>query len=138
MIGYTNRLPDFVDVVGIAGYIYQYDIANKLLKVFQVAGSTPTGVVSKPSFTVKNGTILTNGTMGLTADTAAASVVGGTGITTDRTLTTTSPVGTPTFTGTAVAAAAASELPASTYPSEVAADTITIMAMWLPVPGMSN
>ncbi len=61
---------------------------------------TPAGTNSKPTFTVKNGTILANGTMGLDADSAAANVVGGTGITADRTLTTTSPVGTPSFSGT--------------------------------------
>lgn len=67
-----------------------------------VAGAyTPLGTNSKPTFTVKTGTILANGTIGLDADSAAANVVGGTGITADRTLTTTSPVGTPTFSGTA-------------------------------------
>lgn len=138
VLGYTNRLPDFVDVNGISGYTYQYDIANKKLKVFQVAGFTPAGTISAPSFTVKNGTILTNGTMGLTADAASASVVGGTAITTDRTLTTTSPVGVPTFTGSAVAAGAGSELPASSYPSGVTGDTITLMATWLSTPGLAS
>lgn len=61
---------------------------------------TPAGSNSKPSFLVANGTILANGNLGLDADSASAHVVGGTGITADRTLTTTSPVGTPTFSGT--------------------------------------
>lgn len=68
---------------------------------FAAGAYTPLGTNSKPTFTVKNGTILANGTMGLDADSASANVVGGTGITADRTLTTSSPVGTPTFTGTA-------------------------------------
>ncbi len=155
LVGYTNRQPDFVDINGSGGYVYQYDLANKKVKVFSIAGFTPAGTVAapvftgtavKPEFTVKNGTIGSNMTMGLTADAASASVVGGTGITTDRTLTTSSPVGTvtptgvnsaPAFTGTAVAAAALSELAATTYPSGVTSDVITLMAWWIPTPSLT-
>lgn len=33
-VGYTNRRPDFVVVTGKAGFVYQYDITNKVLIVF--------------------------------------------------------------------------------------------------------
>lgn len=32
--GITNRRPDFVIVAGMAGFVYQYDVANKKLLVF--------------------------------------------------------------------------------------------------------
>lgn len=65
---------------------------------------TPAGTISKPSFTVEaSGAIGSNMEIGLSADAASATVEGGTGITAQRTLTTTSPVGVPTLTGTAVA-----------------------------------
>lgn len=125
IIGFTNQQPDFVQIVGIAGYRYEYDIANKKVLVRQVdfAG----GTVSKPTFTVKNGTAVANGTINLDADSASANVVGGTGITTDRTLTTTSPVGTPTISGVA----ANSQLPASAYPAGVTGDTIRARVTWI-------
>lgn len=34
LIGFTNRRPDFVEVVGVAGYIYKYDYANKKVLVY--------------------------------------------------------------------------------------------------------
>lgn len=84
------------------------------LTAWQAGGVAATGTISKPTFTVKTGTALANGTINLDADAATANVVGGTGITADRTLTTTSPVGTPTFTGSATAAADFAEVAAST------------------------
>ncbi len=82
---------------------------------------------TKPTFTVEaSGAIGTNMEVGLSADSAAATFEGGVGVTAQRVLTTTSPVGTPTitpgaytpagtnsaptFTGTAVAAAALAEV----------------------------
>ena len=92
-------------------YKLHYDTVNKKLMVFRQAGHTPAGTNSQPSFTVASaGAIGTNMEVGLSADSAAATFEGGVGITASRTLTTTSPVGTPTFTGTAVAASALVEV----------------------------
>jgi hypothetical protein len=124
----SNSVPIFADVkeiqpAGTATSGVKWDFAvgttqaNGALLAQISAGFTPAGTVAKPSFTVKNGTILANGTMGLDADAASANVVGGTGITADRTLTTSSPVGTPAFTGTAVAAAVQTGLGNVTYAS---------------------
>lgn len=94
-----------------AGFVFAYDKANKKLQAYQSAGFTPAGTNSKPTFTVEaSGSIGANMEIGLSADSASATVEGGTGITAQRTLTSTSPVGTPTFTGTAVAAAALAEV----------------------------
>ncbi len=137
-IGYTNRQPDFVSIKGIAGYVYEWDGTNKTVIVRQSAGFTPAGTISKPSFTVKSGTILTDASIGLTADAVNADVVAkSSAITTDRTLTTTSPVGTPTLSGSAVAAAALAELPATTYPSGVTGDTILAKVEWIAAPQLS-
>ena len=84
-------------------YTFKYDISNQKLLLYYSAGFTPAGTISKPSFTVAaSGAIGTNMEVGLSADSASATFEGGTGITASRTLTTTSPVGTPTLTGTAV------------------------------------
>ena len=85
-------------VFSAQGYVFAYDATAQKVLAF-----IPAGTVSKPSFTVKNGTIGSNMTTGITADSASANFVGGTGVIADRTLTTTSPVGTPTFTGAALA-----------------------------------
>jgi hypothetical protein len=61
--------------------------------------------------------------IGLSADAASATVEGGTGISTARTLTTTSPVGTPTLTGTA---AAMTEVTASTDLSSVVVEFFAV------------
>lgn len=96
------------------GYKAHYDTVNKKIMVFRQAGLTPAGTLSKPTFTVEaSGAIGTNMEVGLSADSAAATFEGGTGITAQRTLTTTSPVGTPTFTGTAVSAGALAEVAGS-------------------------
>lgn len=60
--------------------------------------STLTGTIAAPTFTVKNGTIGSNMTLGLTADANSANLVGGTGITADRVLGASSPVGAPGLT----------------------------------------
>jgi hypothetical protein len=113
----SNSVPVYVDIqemppVGTvaSGLEFRFAVgttqANGKMQAFQTGGS-----VAAPSFTVKNGTILANGTMGLDADAASAHVVGGTGITADRTLTATTPVGVPAFTG------ATAELGVVTYAS---------------------
>lgn len=92
-------------------YEVKWDYDSTKLMAFRSAGFTPAGTNSKPTFTVEaSGAIGANMEVGLSADSAAATFEGGTGITAQRTLTTTSPVGTPTFTGTAVAAAALAEV----------------------------
>lgn len=111
----------FVTPVASAGYVPVYDYTNSKLIVYRSAGFTPAGsnaapTSTKPTFTVEaSGAIGTNMELGLSADAASATYEGGVGITAQRVLTTTSPVGTPTigapaFTGTAVAAAALIEV----------------------------
>jgi len=90
---------------GKAGYKYEYDAANKKM------------IVRQPTFTVKNGTIGANMSIGLTADAVTASVVGGTGITADRTLTTNQPV-------------VMSEIPAAAMPAAVSGDVIEFHAIF--------
>jgi hypothetical protein len=34
VVGMTNRKPDFVEIAGIAGFVYQYDQANKKVLVY--------------------------------------------------------------------------------------------------------
>ena len=94
------------------GYLVKWDASGKAFKAFYPTKAiTPAGTNSKPSFVVQSsGAIGTNMELGLSADSDAATFEGGVGITAARTLTTTSPVGTPTFTGTAVAAQAATEV----------------------------
>jgi len=79
------RLTDFISVADFTGLI-------------------PSATASKPTFTVGAGTILTNCEIGLSADSASATVEGGSGVTAERVLTTSSPVGTPTITSIAASA----------------------------------
>jgi len=50
LIGYTNKQPNWVEIHGIAGYVYNYDLVNKKVLVFttaatQIAAATyPAGV----------------------------------------------------------------------------------------------
>jgi len=125
LMGYTNKQPTWVEIQGIAGFIYEYDRTNKKVLVRQVGAAA--GTISQPSFTVKSGSLGSNLTVGLSADSAAAEFIGSVGVTTNRTLTTTSPVSAPTFTGTATSAA---ELPASSYPAGVTGDTIIARCAW--------
>lgn len=101
----TTRTTTFVPV---------YNTTTAKIQMFWSGAAAVAGTISQPSFTVQAGTIGSNMTIGLTADAASANLVGGTGITANRTLTTTSPVGTPTFTGTATTAAGLVEVTAST------------------------
>lgn len=97
-----------VDPAG--GYTFSWNASTgKVLAYAASSGSfTATGTNSKPTFTVNSsGAIGTNMEVGLSADAASATFEGGTGITAQRVLTTTSPVGTPTFTGDAVAVSVA-------------------------------
>lgn len=94
-----------------SGYTMNYDSSTGKVLVYVTGSVTPAGTNSKPTFTVEaSGSIGTNMEVGLSADSAAATFEGGTGITAQRVLTTTSPVGTPTFTGSATTAAALAEL----------------------------
>lgn len=106
---------------GGAGYEFVATIASGGLTanilVFQNAAAS--GTISKPTFTVEaSGAIGTNMEVGLSADSAAATFEGGTGITAQRVLTTTSPVGTPTFTGVA---GASTQVPNATNLSAITA-----------------
>ncbi len=92
---------DSIDFDSTSGYTFVYDHTNQ--KVLAYVAS-PGGTLSKPTFTVEaSGAIGTNMEIGLSADAATATVEGGTGISAVRTLTTTSPVGVPTFSGTSAA-----------------------------------
>lgn len=124
----SNSAPVFVDIQELppagtlaSGVMWRFapgtTQANGALQAFVSAGFTPAGTISKPTFTAKAGTLLANGSVGLDADSAGANFVGGSGITADRTLTTTSPVGTPTLSGSAVSAAPLANLGNVTYAS---------------------
>jgi len=92
------------------GYTFSYIPSTGKIKAFAASSGsfTATGTNSVPNFVVKTGTIGSNMSMGLTADANTADVVGGTGITADRTLSGThSPVAASTFTGSAVAVSVA-------------------------------
>lgn len=94
---------DSMDFDSQSGYTFVYDHSNQKVLVYV---ASPGGTLDKPTFTVNSsGAIGTNMEIGLSADAATATLEGGTGITAQRVLTTTSPVGTPTFTGTASALA---------------------------------
>lgn len=104
---------------GIAGYKYEYDRTNKKLIIRSSAAITPAGTISAPTITstTNAGTttpLYTNGG-------ALTQVAGATGIT---------GVQAPTFTGTAVAAAAMAELAATTLPAGVTGDTIQMEAIF--------
>lgn len=89
------------DANDASGYVYKYDSENNKLRIYQAA---PTGTNSKPTFTVTKGAITANTELGLSADAATATVNNNT-IAATLALTTNSPVGIPTFTGTAAALA---------------------------------
>lgn len=116
LCGSFARVPQVVLVEACkGGNLFEYDHTNrKLLAYRPLAAHTPVGTNSKPAFEVLSGTIGTNMELGLSADSDAATYEGGTGITATRTLTTTSPVGVPTFTGTAVTAAVATQVTSTT------------------------
>lgn len=93
------------------GYVFSWDKDNGKVLAYRTATLTPAGTNSQPTFTVNaSGAIGASMEVGLSADSAAATFEGGTGITAQRILTTTSPVAAPTFTGTATTAAALAEV----------------------------
>lgn len=141
------------------GYTFEYISSTGKVKAYVTGAATPAGTISvptftgtassltatssKPTFTVESaGSIGTNMEVGLSVDTDAATFEGGTGITAQRVLTTTSPVGTPTitpgaytptgvvsaptFTGDAQAAAVLAEVANST---NLAGVTFTFVAI---------
>lgn len=106
---------DSIDFDPQDGYTFLYDHANQKVLVYWSGAVTPAGTLSKPTFTVEAaGAIGANMEIGLSADATTATVEGGSGISAQRVLTTTSPVGTPTFTGSATTAAALAEVTAAT------------------------
>jgi len=101
---------NFLDLIqGEDGLVAKWDKANSKILLYRSAGLTPAGTLSKPTFTVTKGAILASSELGLSADAATATVNNNT-IAATLALTTNSPVGTPTFTGTAVSAAALAEV----------------------------
>lgn len=119
---------DEVDILSQpAGYVLEFDKTNLKIKAFRTGTVTPAGTNSKPTFTVEaSGAIGSSMEIGLSVDTASATVEGGTGITAQRALTTTSPVGIPTFTGTATTAAALAEVGSGVDLSTVIARTFVM------------
>lgn len=96
---------------GEDGYVFKYNFSTSKVMAFRTATLTPAGTVAKPTFTVAaSGAIGTDMGIGLSADAASATVEGGVGISAERVLTTTSPVGAPAFTGAATTAAALAEV----------------------------
>jgi hypothetical protein len=84
---------------GEDGYVFKYVHSTQKIMVFRTLAA---GTISKPTFSVQaSGAIGTDMGIGLSADAASATVEGAVGISAERVLTTTSPVGTPTLTGTA-------------------------------------
>lgn len=116
----------FIIPQAVAGYIPIYDGAKLLM--YRSAGFTPAGTNSQNTYTVKAGTIMAGGGVGLVSDAATSAFVGGTAVTTDRALTTTSPVGTATFTGTAVAAGVLVEVSNGVSLSTVTVRCLCILA----------
>lgn len=104
-----------IDFSPYAGYVFQYNYTTEKIMVYQAPSAAVAGTISKPTFTVEaSGAIGANMEIGLSADATTATVEGGSGISAQRVLTTTSPVGTPTFTGTATTAGVLTEVPAAT------------------------
>lgn len=126
IMGYTNKQPTVASVWGIAGFLYTYNLATGKVMVF--TSGQAAGTISAPSFTIGTGTHGAGLTIGLSTATVAGTVQGGTAFASEVVLTTTSPVGAPTFTGSA--AAALTELAAGAYPAGVTGDTILARATW--------
>jgi hypothetical protein len=121
----VSKQPWIAKVFGIAGYLYEYDLANKKLIIRQAGAVTPAGTLSKPTFTITKGAILASSELGLSADATSATVNNNTIAANLTLLAANSPVGAPVFTGSATTAAALAELPASALPAGVTGDTIT-------------
>jgi hypothetical protein len=121
LIPTLNVQPDTVTFQSVSGsgYTYKRNKATGKIQVFQVAGFTPAGTNSAPALTMNSYTpagTITNGTPDTFAGTPA--VLTGT-------------VAAPTFTGSAVAAGALSELANGALPAAVVADVIEFEASWV-------
>jgi hypothetical protein len=135
MIGITGQ-PIYVTVNGIAGYKYEYDATNKKLIIRQVAAQTPAG--TNAASTVTGNAVVVGGgigeAIGINPDTNAG--VLSKAAATNRTIPITTFLGgaltapAQTFTGTAQAAGAMAELPASALPAGVTGDTIQVYAIF--------
>lgn len=98
-----------VDFNAPSGYVMNYDASTGKVLVYVTGSVTPAGTNSAPTFTVTKGAILASSELGLSADATTATVNNNT-IAATRILSTNTPVGAPTFTGTATTAAALAEL----------------------------
>ena len=115
-VGYPGNIKDYGVISCPAGYSAQLipgtTLKNWKLKVFQNAGFTPAGTIAIP--------VDTNvGTTGPVYADTVANHLSTTGAATSIT--------NATFSGTAVAAAAQGELPATAYPAGVTAGTFVLM-----------
>lgn len=132
-----SKQPLRAAIDGIAGYKYEYDRTNKKLIIRQSAGATPAGTINTPTITVTEGDVniatgapATNTSLGLTVDTVSGALTktsAGALAIPRATLfgsATTAASSALTFTGTAIAAGAMAELPASALPAGVTGDTI--------------
>ena len=104
-LGLTEMFYFHAHDVGGYSFLHNYSTTAGKLAAFAGAGFTPAGTISKPTFTVTKGAILGSSELGLSADAATATVNNNT-IAATLELTPNGPVGVPTFTGTAVGAAA--------------------------------
>lgn len=141
-IGYTNRQPRSVVVSGIAGYIYEYDLANKKLIVRQgaVAGSIAATFAGTPhthDLFLNSGDVAYSTTASVLAAANKLGPGAGADITVTGIVTNTGSGGILQATETGVVTAALTgtaapggELPASAYPAGVTGDTITAIAIW--------
>lgn len=86
-----------VDFNAPSGYVMNYDASTGKVLVYV---ASPAGTNSAPTFTVTKGAITANTELGLSADATTATVNNNT-IAATRILSTNTPVGVPTFTGTA-------------------------------------
>ncbi len=129
LCGSFARVPQVVLVEAFkGGNLFEYDHTNRKIMAYRpLAVHTPAGTNSKPAFVVQiSGAIGSNMEVGLSDNTDGATYEGGTGLdTAAKTLTTTSPVGVPTFTGAAVTAAVATQVTSTT---DLATTTLRFVA----------
>ena len=118
-VGYPGNIKDFAVISAPAGYtanlIKGTTLKNWKLQVFQQGGGTPAGTNSAPTITAGTGSVADPLAVAAGAIVKGAGAAGITG------------VQAPVFTGTPVAAAGLSELPAAAYPAGVLAGTFVIM-----------
>ena len=122
-VGWPGNIKNYQVVSAPPGYtaklIKGATLATWKLKVFQNAGFTPAGSNSAPNLTIDAGTPATY-PVGTAANSGSTRLVATGAVTVTG-------VAAPAFTGTAVAAAAQSELPASAYPVGVTGDVFVLM-----------